>query len=259
MTEPAKNDDGAEAQKPDQPIAEAAPEPNPQAAENSPTVTAKTRRGPPLPAVLIVGAVVLVLLGALATGVSKWMLAKSPAPDAATATAASAGKAAKIGKATGPLAAYARGSLAHLQTFAAPQNIADIGFIDRDKKPVRLSDFKGKVVLLNVWATWCAPCRVEMPTLAKLQADNMGKAFKVLPLSVDTEDKFADVKSFIDVQQPLEVYADQEFQAPQMYNISGMPVTLILDKSGREVARLDGEATWDTPEVQALVDKLLSE
>ena len=105
MTEPAKNDDGAEAQKPDQPIAEAAPEPNPQAAENSPTVTAKTRRGPPLPAVLIVGAVVLVLLGALATGVSKWMLAKSPAPDAATATAAAHPRSRRSPRRTCPSAA----------------------------------------------------------------------------------------------------------------------------------------------------------
>lgn len=254
MTEPAKNEDNQAERKPDQPIAEAAPEPNPQTAENSPSVKTAKRRRPPLPAVLIVGAVVLVLLGALATGIGRMMLAKNAAP-AADSTAASA----SAGKAVGPLAAYAKGSLAHLQTFATPQKIGDIGFIDGDKKPVRLSDFKGKVVVLNVWATWCAPCRFEMPTLAKLQANNAGKAFKVLPLSVDTEDKFADVKSFIDVQQPLEVYADQEFQAPQMYNISGMPVTLILDKQGREVARLDGEATWDTPEVQALVDRLLSE
>lgn len=250
MTEPAKNEDSAL----EQPIAEAAAEPNPQTVENSPTVKTAKRRGPPLTAVLIVGAVVLVLLGALAVGIGRMMLTKTAAPTSdATLTSAS------TTKAVGPLAGYARGSLAHLQTFAAPQPIADIGFIDGDKKPMRLSDFKGKVVLLNVWATWCAPCRVEMPTLAKLQANNMGKALKVLPLSVDTEDKFADVKSFIDVQQPLDVYADQEFQAPQKYNISGMPVTLILDKQGREVARLDGEASWDTPEVQALIDHLLSE
>jgi thiol-disulfide isomerase/thioredoxin len=161
--------------------------------------------------------------------------------------------------AAGPLAPYAKGSMAKLVTFAEPKVIDNIAFMDRNKKAVNLSDFKGQVVVLNVWATWCAPCRFEMPTLAHLQKLYAGKGVKVLPLSVDTEDKFADVVSFIDVQEPLEVYADQNFQAPSKFGVTGMPATLILDKKGREVARLDGEATWDTPEVQALLDKLLAE
>jgi len=258
MTEPAKNENSAAKQQPDgvdEPIADAASEPKPSGPEISSSLAPRRRRGPPLAAVLIVGAVVLVLLGALATGVSKWIMAKNAAPAAGPADVSTP----DATKAEGPLAGYAKGSLAHLHTLAAPQVIADIGFIDRDGKAVKLSDFKGKVVVLNVWATWCAPCRTEMPTLAKLQAGNMNKAFKVIPLSVDTEGDFAKVKSLIGAQPPLEVYADQTFQAPQMYGISGMPATLILDKSGREVARLDGEATWDTPEVQALVDHLLSE
>jgi len=115
-------------------------------------------------------------------------------------------------------------------------------------------------VVLNLWATWCAPCRFEMPTLAKLQASYANKGLKVIPLSGDGDDKFADVESFIDVQEPLEVYADPDLITKTAHlNISGLPATLILDKQGREVARLDGEATWDTPEVKALMDKLLSE
>ena len=160
----------------------------------------------------------------------------------------------------GPLAPYAKGSIAHLVTLAAPKDIDNMAFINRDRKPVHLADFKGQVVVLNLWATWCAPCRFEMPTLAKLQAAYANKGLKVIPLSGDGDDKFADVESFIDVQEPLEVYADPDLiTKTQRLNIAGLPATLILDKQGREVARLDGEATWDTPEVKALMDKLLSE
>ena len=160
----------------------------------------------------------------------------------------------------GPLAPYAKGSIAHLVTLAAPKDIDNMAFINRDRKPVHLADFKGQVVVLNLWATWCAPCRFEMPTLAKLQASYVNKGLKVIPLSGDGDDKFADVESFIDVQEPLEVYADPDLitKAAKL-NIQGLPATLILDKQGREVARLDGTATWDTPEVKALMDKLLSQ
>ncbi|MGN6366325.1 TlpA family protein disulfide reductase [Asticcacaulis taihuensis] len=208
---------------------------------------------PPAVVIAVVTTVVLALV-ALVT----WRLVAKPA-GTVPGTEIAATNAPAVAQAKGPLAVYAKGALAKLVTNEAPVTIADISFIDRNQKPVKLSDFKGQVVVLNVWATWCAPCRFEMPTLAKLQEHYAGKGVKVLPLSVDTEDKFADVKSFMDVQQPLEVYADQEFQAPSKYNITGMPGTLILDKQGRQVARLDGEAKWDTPEVQALLDRLLAE
>ena len=230
------------------PIAEDAAEPK---AANTPRVRKMKR--PPAAVIAVVTIVVLALV-ALVT----WRLVAKPA-GTVPGTEIAATNAPAVAQAKGPLAVYAKGALAKLVTNEAPVTIADISFIDRNQKPVKLSDFKGQVVVLNVWATWCAPCRFEMPTLAKLQEHYAGKGVKVLPLSVDTEDKFADVKSFMDVQQPLEVYADQEFQAPSKYNITGMPGTLILDKQGRQVARLDGEAKWDTPEVQALLDRLLAE
>ncbi len=163
----------------------------------------------------------------------------------------------------GPLAPYAKGSLAHMMTYAQPKAIDDLAFIDRDRKVVHLSDFKGQVVVLNLWATWCAPCRFEMPTLAHLQSQYAGKSLKVLPLSGDGDDKIDDVKSFIDAQEPadsLGVYIDPALiEKTQKLDVQGLPATIILDKQGREVARLDGEAVWDTPEARALMDKLLSE
>ncbi|EGF92527.1 thiol:disulfide interchange protein tlpA [Asticcacaulis biprosthecium C19] len=163
-------------------------------------------------------------------------------------------------EAEGPLAPYVKGSISHMITFATPRKIDNLAFIDRDKKPLRLADFKGQVVVLNLWATWCAPCRYEMPTLANLQKHYAGKGVAVVALSGDTEDKFADVKSFIDVQQPLEVYVDPDLVAKtSKLDVAGLPSTLILNKNGDIVARLDGEASWDTPEVKALLDKLLTE
>jgi thiol-disulfide isomerase/thioredoxin len=161
--------------------------------------------------------------------------------------------------AQGPLKAYATGTLAKLITHETPKPLTDIEFYDGDKKPVHVSDFAGKVVVLNVWATWCAPCRVEMPTLARLQGMYPVDQMKVLPLSVDTEDKLPDVKSFIGVHEPLGIYNDPHFAAPSNYVVNAMPTTLIIDKQGREVARLEGEAHWDQPEVKALLDKLLTQ
>jgi thiol-disulfide isomerase/thioredoxin len=158
----------------------------------------------------------------------------------------------------GPLKAYATGALAGLMTYAQPKPTSDIGFFDRDQKPVRLSSFNGKVVVLNLWATWCAPCRTEMPTLANLQTRYQGQDVKVLALSVDTQGDFPKAKSFMDVHTPLDLYVDPNFAAPSSLGVKNMPTTLILDRQGREVARLEGEASWDSPETKALLDKLLS-
>ena len=215
------------------------------------TKAAKPRKKRVHPALIALGMVAVLAVLAVA-GV--FVFGKSLAPQVAAVQ--SGGTEAPAG----PLAPYVKGSIAHMVTLAAPKDIDNMAFVNRDHKPVHLADFKGQVVVLNLWATWCAPCRFEMPTLAKLQASYVNKGLKVIPLSGDGDDKFADVESFIDVQEPLEVYADPDLiTRTAKLNIAGLPATLILDKQGREVARLDGEATWDTPEVKALIDKLLSE
>lgn len=225
------------------PIAEAATEPKGLTGGKPPKKRANTW--------LYVAIVAVVLAGAAGAGFYFAPKLFGQLPDTVKPGAAA--------EAEGPLKGYVKGSIAHMVTYAQPKAIPDIPFVDRDRKPVKLSDFKGQVVVLNVWATWCAPCRFEMPTLANLQRDYAGKSVKVIPLSVDEEPKFNDVKSFIDVQEPLEVYVDTKFEAPSKLGVQGMPATLILDKQGRAVARLDGEASWDTPEVKALIDKLLTE
>ncbi|HVZ30531.1 MAG TPA: redoxin domain-containing protein [Asticcacaulis sp.] len=169
--------------------------------------------------------------------------------------------AADADKPKGPLAVYAKGGIATLVTYETPKSAYNFAFTDRDHKSLHLADFKGQVVILNLWATWCHPCRTEMPTLAHLQSMYAGKGVKVLPVSLDDSDKFDDVKSFIDVQEPLDVYAGDMPAALNAYQLNGkgLPVVIIIDKNGKEVARNLGGATWDTPEMKGLVDKLLSE
>ncbi len=253
MDNPLDNDDPKAAAQPapkpedkGKPIADSKREP-----KGAKAAKPRKKRKGPHPALIALG-VVAVVAAAAVGGIL--VFGKSLAPQVAAVQ--SGGTEAPAG----PLAPYAKGSIAHLVTLAEPKTIDNMAFINRDRKPVHLADFKGQVVVLNLWATWCAPCRFEMPTLAKLQAAYANKGLKVIPLSGDGDEKFADVESFIDVQEPLEVYADPSLiEKTAGLNISGLPATLILDKQGREVARLDGEATWDTPEVKALMDKLLSE
>ncbi len=161
----------------------------------------------------------------------------------------------------GPLAKYAKGGIATLMTYESPKSAYNLTFIDRDRKQVHLADFKGQVVVLNLWATWCHPCRTEMPTLAHLQSLYADKGVKVLAVSLDDPDKFEDVKSFIDVQEPLEVYTGDMGNAMKAYELNGkgLPVVIVIDKNGKEVARNLGGATWDTADMRGLVDKLLTE
>ncbi|ADU12197.1 TlpA family protein disulfide reductase [Asticcacaulis excentricus] len=158
--------------------------------------------------------------------------------------------------AEGPLKSYATGALAKLETHATARPIEDISFLDGEGKPVKLSDFKGRVVVLNVWATWCAPCKVEMPTLANLQKGYDPQKVLVLPLSIDKAEDKAAVEKELKLSGGLPVYIDSEIQPMSKWGIVGMPTTIILDKNGQEVARLSGEAKWDAAEVKALVDAL---
>jgi thiol-disulfide isomerase/thioredoxin len=137
----------------------------------------------------------------------------------------------------------------------------DVAFDDADKKPVKIADFKGKVVIVNLWATWCAPCKIEMPTLAKLQAAYQAQPLQVLALSADVPEKAAEARAFIDKNAPLRFYVGTgsgilfKF-TPQ---VNGLPGTIIYDKKGNERARVSGGVDWNSKEVRAMVDRLLAE
>ena len=159
------------------------------------------------------------------------------------------------------LARFAVGSLARLETPAALPATPTYAFRSRDGAETTLAAFRGKVVVVNVWAMWCAPCRTEMPTLARLAQVYEGRDLVVLPVNVDIEaDKIADGRSFIDVHEPLPFYTDPAFKLPFLLPGKGkMPQTVLLDRRGRIRAAFAGEADWSSPEARALIDALLAE
>lgn len=162
---------------------------------------------------------------------------------------------------TSDLARFAVGPLAALETPATLKTAPDYVFKTRDGADVRFADFRGKVVLVNLWAMWCAPCRTEMPTIAALASAYPGEDLVVLPINVDTgEDPVADARSFIDVHDPLPFYGDPKFQLPFEFPGKGkMPQTILLDRQGRIRAAFSGEADWNSAEARALIDAVIAE
>ena len=141
---------------------------------------------------------------------------------------------------------------------ASPRAIADIAFEDADGNKRTLAQFRGKAVLLNVWATWCGPCRKEMPALDRLQAKLGSDDFQVVALSID-RGGVAAVKSFydeIDVRS-LGINVDSTTDAQAKLGVVGVPTTLLIDREGREVARYTGPADWDGPSVAATIQRYL--
>lgn len=159
------------------------------------------------------------------------------------------------------LARFAVGPIARLETPAALEPAPAYVFKTRDGADTTFADFRGKVVVVNLWAMWCAPCRTEMPTLARLAEVYAGTDLVVLPINVDrTSDEVADARSFIDVHEPLPLYSDMKFQLPfELPGKGKMPQTVLLDRQGRIRAHFSGEADWSSPEARALIDALLAE
>lgn len=133
-------------------------------------------------------------------------------------------------------------------------------FVDATGKRLTPADFKGKVVVMNLWATWCAPCKLEMPTLAKLAQTYAGKPVAIVAVSIDKADALEQAKAFIAQNAPLTFYNDPEAKLPWALKptANGMPTTLILGKDGLERGRISGEADWAGPGARTVIDKLLA-
>jgi thiol-disulfide isomerase/thioredoxin len=133
---------------------------------------------------------------------------------------------------------------------AEPSLTPAITFQSGHGQKLSLDDFRGRVVLLNLWATWCGPCRAEMPTLDNLQSMLGGPAFKVLALSLDRGGA-NDVERFyqeLGLRQ-LAVYVDPMTGAQRALRVFGLPTTLLIDVDGFELGRLIGPADWDSREM----------
>lgn len=131
-----------------------------------------------------------------------------------------------------------------------PRPMPELRFEDSDGRSVTLTDFRGKVVLLNIWATWCGPCREEMPTLDRLQATLGGPDFEVVALSIDRAGIGVVTEFYDEVGvEHLAKYIDESGKATRQLNAVGLPTTLLIDREGREIGRHVGPAEWDTPEM----------
>lgn len=133
-------------------------------------------------------------------------------------------------------------------------------FLDPKDQPVTLDAFRGKVVLVNLWATWCIPCREEMPALDRLQGLRGGKDFTVLAVAQDRSGR-AKVEAFLGQigATKLAPYLDTTMKSGRAWGVYGLPTTLLIDRQGREVGRLVGIAEWDQPDALRLIDAVIAE
>jgi thiol-disulfide isomerase/thioredoxin len=154
--------------------------------------------------------------------------------------------------ATGPVA----GVIVHPQ----PKAVGTFPFQNDKGETLDLSKWKGRVVLLNLWATWCVPCRKEMPDLAKLQTALGGPDFEVVALSVDRKGLEASQAFLKEIRVVnLATFIEPDAKSLAALQALGLPATVLIDRNGKERARLLGPADWASPEAQAMVKALIME
>lgn len=155
----------------------------------------------------------------------------------------------------GRLDRFAVNSLSKLTSLNAPPVQPSLSFTTPDGE-ISLADFRGKVILVNVWATWCAPCVVEMPSLDELQRRRGGDDFAVVTISMDRT--IADAQAFYTRTglTDLPLIHDGTFAVSARMELRGLPTSVFYDESGREIARIPGEADWASEEALALIDYL---
>lgn len=142
--------------------------------------------------------------------------------------------------------------------FPEPQPVPDFTFANGSGRRLRLADFRGRVVLLNIWATWCGPCREEMPRLDRLQTERGSPDFTVIALSVD-QAPAATVRKFLSEIgiKHLALYIDETGDAAEKLRITGIPATLLIGRDGRALGSMLGAADWASPAAVELVERAI--
>jgi thiol-disulfide isomerase/thioredoxin len=160
------------------------------------------------------------------------------------------------------LAPLAHGEVAALNVDKRPKPAVDVSFNGPDGKKLTLADFRGRNVLLNLWATWCIPCRAEMPALDRLQAKFGGQDFQVVAVNIDTVRLDKPRAFFTDAGvKNLSLYVDPSADAFEALKVAGkalgLPTSLLIDKDGCEIGVMAGPAAWDSKDADAAVSALL--
>lgn len=150
-----------------------------------------------------------------------------------------------------------RGEMEKLVIYDQPLGVPELPFTDPAGNDHRLSEFRGKVLLVNFWATWCVPCRTEMPTLDRLQAEMGSKDFEVVTIA-SGRNPLGQIDRFFGEANVTHLprYQDADQKLARGMGIIGLPVSVLIDRKGREAARLIGGADWNTPEAQAVIRAL---
>ena len=152
------------------------------------------------------------------------------------------------------LRAYAKGTMTAFVARAEPVDLPPIRFVNGENAETSIDTWKGKVVLLNLWATWCAPCRKEMPDLEKLKAELAGDDFDLVALSIDRTGLEKPRKFLEEIGvKHIELFNNSSGRLASSLKAFGMPTTLLLNRKGQELGRLVGPAEWDSPEAVALI------
>ena len=156
------------------------------------------------------------------------------------------------------LDAAATGEVANFTPKPAPAALPEVGFRDAQGRETSLAGFRGKLVLLNLWATWCAPCREEMPELDALQAELGGERFEVVALSVDSSGPEA-VAAFLEKVgvSHLALYHDPSAKANFTLGAFGLPTTILISPEGEELGRMAGPAPWAGADARGLIEEAL--
>lgn len=142
--------------------------------------------------------------------------------------------------------------------FSAPKPMVETAFVGEDGQPMTLGAFRGQYTVLNFWATWCAPCRKEMPTLEALDKAFEGKGLDVVTIATGRNPAPAIDKFFTEIGvENLTKHLDPKQALARDMAVLGLPVTVVLDRDAREIARLTGDADWDAPEAIAILTALV--
>jgi thiol-disulfide isomerase/thioredoxin len=166
-----------------------------------------------------------------------------------------------------PLAAsldpLVHGEIAAFQVAGAPDDLSGLAFTGPDGKEMTLAAFKGKVALVNLWATWCGPCRKEMPALDRLAGSLGGEDFSVVPVSIDVGERQRPEAFLKQIGvQNLPLYTDRSteiFESLKKRGLAiGLPVTLLLDRNGCRLGHINGPAEWDSEDGKRLIEAALA-
>lgn len=157
------------------------------------------------------------------------------------------------------LEALREGTMKKLRFHAEAKDVSDVPFFDPAGREYTLADWEGKYVLVNFWATWCAPCRKEMPALNALQMDYQGDGFEVVSIATGRND-LVGIERFFDETgvDALPILLDPSSKLSRDMAVLGLPATVIINPEGKEIARMRGDAEWADDSGRAIIEALIA-